>query len=67
MIADDIYPWFSVVVIAGFIGLYEYIPQAMLAWSVPAKVKFLDAIIRDYGLTIFTCVHIAMAVGLGHH
>lgn len=63
--ADDIYPWFSVLVIAGFIGVYEYIPQAMLAWSVPAKVKFLDAIIRDYGLLIFTCVHIAMAVGLG--
>ena len=64
MTVDDIYPWINVLLIACFIGVYEYLPQAMLAWSVPAKLKFYDSVIREYGVAVFVCVKICFAVGL---
>ena len=62
--SEELYPWINVVVIAVVVGCIEYLPAALLAWSVPAKYDFLDWMITRHGLVMMMLANVALSMSL---
>ena len=58
------YTWINVITFAAMIGIWEYIPQALLAWSQSKKFELLDSLLSNHGLLFFTCMHVLLSIGL---
>lgn len=61
---EELYPWAKCTLVALIIGIVEYAPATALAAALPGKLKVLDDVVHDYGLTAMLFTNIAFSVGL---
>jgi len=60
---DDVYPWIITITTAVAVGVIEFAPTAILDAALPAKLKFLDGVLEEFGLTALVFTNIGICLG----
>ena len=60
-----LWPWIGIFFLGVILGIFEFFPQVLLAWSIPSKVRFYDQVVSSDGIAVFTVINVVISACLG--